>query len=294
MKKTISILLLTYNEEIHLERCIKNAQKLSEQIFIFDSFSTDNTLEIAAKYNIPVVQHKFIHHANQINQALEVYPFETDYIIRVDCDELLSDALIDEIKECLNNEALKAINGFYMQRKVFFMGGIIHYGMTNPIWLLRIWKRGEGKCDDKWMDEKIVLQEPSTYNLKNLIIDHNLNNLTWWTQKHNLYASRESIEVLKHRYFQAGEITDNLPFKDLIVHFLKSFYNKSPIFVRAILLFHYSYFFRLGILDGLRGLMWNVLQVFWYRFLVDAKVYEFENSHNFDKNKIKDALKEIL
>ncbi|MHA8086452.1 glycosyltransferase family 2 protein [Aquirufa sp. Wall-65K1] len=294
MKKSISVLLLTYNEEIHLERCIQNVQKLSDQIFIIDSFSTDNTLAIAEKYSIPVVQNKFIHHANQINRALEIYPFETDYIIRVDCDELLSDSLISEIKDCLNDEAFDSINGFYMQRKVFFMGGIIHYGMTNPIWLLRIWKRGEGKCDDKWMDEKIILNEPSTYNLKNLIIDHNLNNLTWWTQKHNLYANRESIEVLKHRYLQADQIKDKLPLKDLVVHLLKSFYNKSPIFVRSILLFHYSYFFRLGILDGIRGLMWNVLQVFWYRFLVDAKVYEFENSHNFEKDKIKEALKEIV
>ncbi|CAM3710842.1 glycosyltransferase family 2 protein [Aquirufa aurantiipilula] len=294
MKKTISILLLTYNEEIHLERCIQNVQKLSNQLFIIDSFSTDKTLEIAAKYHIPVIQNKFIHHANQINYALEVYPFETDFIIRVDCDELLSDELIEEINECLNNDSLDSINGFYMQRKVKFMGGIIHYGMTNPMWLLRIWKRGEGKCDDKWMDEKIVLNQPNTHNLKHLIFDHNLNNLTWWTQKHNLYASRESIEVLKHRYLNAAEITDKLPFKDTLIHFLKSFYNKSPIFVRSILLFHYSYFLRLGILDGIRGLMWNILQVFWYRFLVDAKVYEFENSHGFDKNKIKEALKEIV
>ncbi|MCZ2474199.1 glycosyltransferase family 2 protein [Aquirufa ecclesiirivi] len=294
MKKTISVLLLTFNEEIHLERCIQNVQKLSNQLFIIDSFSTDKTLSIASKYGIPVYQNQFIHHANQINKALEIFPFDTDYIIRVDCDELLSDELIEEIHACLINDAMDTINGFFIKRKVHFMGGLIQYGMTNPMWLLRIWKRGEGKCDDKWMDEKIVLKQPSTYNLTHLIIDHNLNNLTWWTQKHNLYASRESIEVLKHRYLGAAEIHDKLPFKDSIIHFLKSIYNKSPIFVRSILLFHYSYFIRLGFLDGLRGLIWNILQVFWYRFLVDAKVYEFEYSHGFDKNKIREALKEII
>ncbi|WP_164969559.1 glycosyltransferase family 2 protein [Aquirufa rosea] len=294
MKRTISVLLLTFNEEIHLERCIQNVQKLSSEIFIIDSYSTDNTLEIAEKYQIPVYQHKFIHHANQINQALEVYPYESDYIIRVDCDELLSDELIDEIKVCLEDDSFISFNGFYMRRKVFFMGGLLHYGMTNPMWLLRIWKRGEGKCDDKWMDEKIVIEHPNTYQLKHLIIDHNLNNLTWWTQKHNLYASREAMEVLRHRYIPSVPNNKDLPWIDSIIHYSKTFYNKSPIFVRSILLFHYSYFFRLGFMDGLRGLMWNILQVFWYRFLVDAKVYEFENLYKFDKIRIREELKKII
>jgi hypothetical protein len=81
--------------------------------------------------------------------------------------------------------------------------------------------------------------------------------------------------------------------RDLILFALKSFYNRFPIFLRPILLFLYSYFIRLGILDGKQGLIWNVLQVFWYRFLVDSKVYELQYKCKFDSDKIYKLLKEI-
>jgi hypothetical protein len=63
-----------------------------------------------------------------------------------------------------------------------------------------------------------------------------------------------------------------------------------PLFVRPFLLFIYAYFIKLGFLDGRRGLIWNFLQVFWYRFLVDVKVLEIEIQHQFDSDKIMNTL----
>ena len=97
----ISVVILTYNEELNLEYCLQNIKKLTTDIFIVDSFSNDNTLDIAKKYNCQVFQNKFVNHANQLNWAIENVPFSSKWILRVDADEFLTDLLIDEIKHKL-------------------------------------------------------------------------------------------------------------------------------------------------------------------------------------------------
>jgi hypothetical protein len=181
----------------------------------------------------------------------------------------------------------------HINRKVIFLGKELNYGSLNPMWLLRIWRKGEGFSNEKWMDEKIVLKHPNTLKLSKVFFDKNLNNLTWWTQKHNLYANREAIEILKEKYMRTYKNEEKASNRDIILFNLKSIYNWLPKFLRPILLFLYSYILRLGILDGYPGLMWNTLQVFWYRFLVDCKVYEIEFKFNFNDIEIINYLNKI-
>ena len=287
----VGIILLVYNEEIHLKRCLDNLLLLTSNIYVVDSYSNDKTVDILNEYGINFVQNTFINHSNQLNFAIKNFPYKTNYIIRIDSDELLSLELIQEIKTSKLLDSTSDISGFYIKRKVKFLNKTLNYGNINPIWLLRLWKIGKGVCDDKLMDEKIIVSDQNTAKLQNIIIDNNLNNLTWWTHKHNNYSNREALEILNNKYL----ITKN-SFKgdyysiDFILFLLKSFYNKMPIFLRSFLLFFYSYFLKLGILDGIPGFIWNVLQVFWYRYLVDVKVYVFEHTHNFDKDIIKAEL----
>ena len=287
----VGIILLVYNEEIHLKRCLDNLLLLTSNVYVVDSYSNDQTVDILNEYGINFVQNTFINHSNQLNFAIKNFPYKTNYIIRIDSDELLSLELIQEIKTSKLLDSTSDISGFYIKRKVKFLNKTLNYGNINPIWLLRLWKIGKGVCDDKLMDEKIIVSDQNTAKLQNIIIDNNLNNLTWWTHKHNNYSNREALEILNNKYL----ITKN-SFKgdyysiDFILFLLKSFYNKMPIFLRSFLLFFYSYFLKLGILDGIPGFIWNVLQVFWYRYLVDVKVYEFEHTHNFDKDIIKAEL----
>jgi hypothetical protein len=209
----------------------------------------------------------------------------------MDCDEILSIELINEIKTSNMLAIDSDISGFYIKRKVKFLNKILNYGNINPIWLLRLWKRGKGFCDDKLMDEKIVVTDQKTAKFQNIILDNNLNNLTWWTNKHNNYSNREALEILKSKYIVSSySFKGNCYSIDYFICLLKVLYNKMPIFFRSFLLFFYSYFLKLGILDGLPGFIWNILQVFWYRYLVDVKVYEFEYLHDFDKEKIKENL----
>ena len=290
----VGIILLVYNEEIHLKRCLDNLLLLTSNIYVVDSYSNDNTLDILNEYGIHYVQNKFLNQSHQLNFAIKNYPFNTNWILRVDCDELLTLELINEIKKSNLLNIKSNISGFYIKRKVKFFNKILNFGNINPIWLLRLWKRGKGVCDDKWMDEKIIISDQKTAKLQNLIIDNNLNNLTWWINKHNNYSNREALEILKNKHLANNNsfVSDYYSI-DFFIFILKSIYNKSPIFLRSFLLFFYSYFLKLGILDGVPGFIWNVLQVFWYRYLVDVKVYEFEYSHGFDQEKIKAELIKI-
>lgn len=291
MDNNIGVILLTYNEEIHIKRCLDNLLLLTSNIYVVDSFSNDKTVDILCEYGIIFCQNEFLNHSNQLNFAIDSFPFETIYILRMDCDEILSIELINEIKTSNMLAIDSDISGFYIKRKVKFLNKILNYGNINPIWLLRLWKRGKGFCDDKLMDEKIVVTDQKTAKFQNIILDNNLNNLTWWTNKHNNYSNREALEILKSKYIVSSySFKGNCYSIDYFISLLKVLYNKMPIFFRSFLLFFYSYFLKLGILDGLPGFIWNILQVFWYRYLVDVKVYEFEYLHDFDKEKIKENL----
>jgi glycosyltransferase involved in cell wall biosynthesis len=290
MIPNLSIIVLTFNEAIHLERLLDNLMLLTDKIYVVDSYSTDETTAILEAKHIIYKQHAFVNHSKQINFAIDSNPFETTWTMRMDADELISEALKNELVYKLGLLDKSEINGFYLKRKVKFFGKELNYGNLNPMWLLRIWRNGEGVCNEKWMDEKIVLKNPKTLKLDHVFYDHNLNDLTWWTQKHNHYASREAIEILKERYLRSTNSTKKASNRDLVLFALKSFYNKVPIFLRPILLFLYSYFMRLGFLDGKQGLVWNILQVLWYRFLVDTKVYEIQYKFDFDSNAIQQYL----
>ncbi|WP_395785647.1 glycosyltransferase family 2 protein [Aquirufa sp.] len=293
MIPNLSIIVLTFNEEIHLKRLIENISQITNKIYVVDSFSTDLTVTILNENNINFKQNKFINHSKQLNFAIDTNPFNTTWMMRIDADEIITDSLIDELNNTLLVHENSQVNGFYVNRKVIFLGKELSFGSLNPMWLLRIWRKGEGYSNEKWMDEKVVLKHPNTLKLNGVFFDKNLNNLTWWTQKHNLYANREAIEILKEKYLFAYKNVEKASNRDIILFNLKSIYNRLPKFLRPILLFLYSYIFRLGILDGYPGLMWNILQVFWYRFLVDCKVHEIEFNFNFNDSEIVNFLNKI-
>ena len=164
---------------------------------------------------------------------------------------------------------------------------IIHGG-SYPVKLLRIWEYGFGYCEDKLMDEHIVLNKDyKTKVLKGSFWDYNLNDITWWTKKHNSYSTKEAIMQLHNKYSKNTPISKN-SFKMFLKY---SVYEKFPKSLRAILYFNYRYFIRLGFFDGYQGLIWHILQGFWYRFLVDVKVHEIEKKAKENNLTIKEIVK---
>ena len=291
----ITALIITKNEEIHIERCINNIKKLVSDVLIIDSFSNDNTIEIAKKLNIKFIQNKFINHAKQFNFGLSQLSQDTDWVLKIDADEILTSSLIAEIKNKLP-QLDKNINGIYIKRHLVFQDTLIKYGRLSPVRLLRLFRFQKGKCDNRWVDEKIKV-EGKTVQFKEYIVDQNLKSLSEWVRKHDRYSSAEALNYLLIKYNSLfNDIEQSqLNYETLSVVSLKSrnLYAKLPFIIRAFIIFSYRYFFCLGFLHGKAGLIYFFLQSLWYRILVDAKILEVEKL--IKKNtKIDLAIKEKL
>ena len=192
--------------------------------------------------------------------------------MRMDADEYLSEDLVDEIKNNLPKLPTE-VSGVNLQLRVKFLGHTLRFGNLRPVRILRMWRAGAAYMEQRWMDERLVLKEGEMVTFNSPFIDDNLNGLTAWTQKHNNYSNREIVTQLDKQYnlFCNGE-DESLKNRNR----QKGLYYRLPAFLRAMAYFTLRYVFFLGFLDGVRGLIWLTLQAYWYRFLVDSKLYEME------------------
>jgi glycosyltransferase involved in cell wall biosynthesis len=270
MTSSITAIILTFNEEKHIARCINSLNELVERVVIIDSFSSDDTVSISKSMGADVYQNKWPgFHSSQFNWGMSECMPTSKWLIRLDADEFLTSKLKTEIQKNLDNS--NNIDGYFLKRGHIFLNKKIMYGGSYPVKLLRIWKNGLGRCENKLMDEHITLDQKSkTKVLNNDFWDHNLNSITWWIDKHNDYATKEAIQISLY-LDEIKNTKTKLKIKQKILY-----YYKLPIFIRPLFYFTYRYFLRLGFLDGLRGFLWHFLQAFWYRVLVDIKIYEFK------------------
>jgi glycosyltransferase involved in cell wall biosynthesis len=274
----ISVIILTFNEEANLAICLDSLKKLNAEIFIVDSGSSDRTLEIAKEYKCQTVYNPWQNYAEQLNWAIQNLPIKTPWTMRLDADERLMPELVDELNKLLPITS-ELITAYQLKRRVFFLGKWIRYGGYYPTWLLRIWRTRLGFCEQRWMDEHIVISQGKIANLKYDIIDENHKGLTFWTNKHNSYANRE-IKDLLHLYSSSQEkdpLLDRGNFTQANQRrwIKNNLYSRSPLFLRALIYYFLRYVIGLGFLDGIEGMIFHFLQGFWYRFLVDAKIYEY-------------------
>lgn len=292
----LTVIILTFNEKLHIERCIKSVQPLADRIVVIDSFSTDNTVAIAKALGADVYQRKWKNYADQCQWAIEQCSASTEWLMRMDADEYLEPGLQNELAGLLADPP-QGIDGIYLKLKVFFYGKWIRYGGFYPFILLRIWRNGKGHIEQRWMDEHVVLQPGSrTLTAQHDFVDDNLKGITFWINKHNSYASREAVELLNYKYplypkderiqaFDDPQARRKRWIKDRV-------YSRLPPYSRAFLYFFYRYGLRLGFLDGRFGFIWHFMQGFWYRLLVDVKVKEIETRSGGDVEKMKRILRE--
>lgn len=287
----ITVIILTYNEELHIRRCLENVKQFANKIYVIDSLSTDNTVSIAESMGAIVVPHKWPgNQAEQFNWALGSIDIDTEWVLRLDADEYLLPELIEELKERVPTLE-QDVTGITFKRRHIFLGRWMKRG-TYPVMILRMFRKGKAVCEQRLMDEHIELLEGENTTFKNDFVDHNLNDLSWWAQKHVGYAVREAAELLDIEFNITGNDTSerNLSEKTLKKRKLKLKYAKKPLFWRSFAYFCYRYFFKFGFLEGKEGFLWSFLQGWWYRTLVDAKVYEIKKACGSDKEKIKQYL----
>jgi glycosyltransferase involved in cell wall biosynthesis len=274
----LSVIILTFNSEVSIEDTLVSVLKVSSDIHIVDSFSTDSTMEIAHRFGVKIVQHEFKNYSAQRNWAIENLHLAGEWQLHLDADEHLSDGLIAEINQLSPPDR---INGYLIARLVHFLGRPILHGGMFPIWHLRLFRNGLGHCEERRYDQHFIVSG-ETQKLSNSFIDDHRNTLAEWTARHNKWSDAEAIEILSPSENKniKGRISGN-PIEQKRA--FKGWYYRFPLFFRAFLLFFYRYIILLGFLDGKEGLIFFVLQTFWFRFLVDAKLFEVQISDQKSK-----------
>lgn len=285
----LTVVILTKNEENNLSKCIESFSGLAKRFVIVDSYSTDGTEQLCRNLHLELkksgskldfYQNKWVDYATQLNWGLTQTNITTEWSMRMDADEELMGELVQEIKTKLPM-LREGVNGVILRRRVYFMGRWIKHGGRYPELLLRIFRTGKAKCEQKIMDEHMILKDGRTVEFKYDLIDNNTKDIEWWTNKHNWYSNREALDhqMTVEKAFnnlellENGESTKQAKRKRKVKN--KGYY-KLPKFYRAHLYFIYRYYIKLGFLDGPEGKIFHFLQAYWYRFLVDAKMYESE------------------
>ena len=272
---SLTAVILTFNEQQHVQRCLDSLKGIASRVVIVDSLSTDQTQAIALSFGAEVFGNPWINYAKQFNWGLDNTNITTDWVMRLDADEVVTPELATQLQQHLTSLPISTA-GLTINRQIHFMGHWIKHGAIYPIKSLRIWRNKQGRCENRWMDEHILV-EGTIEHINADIADINLNNITWWINKHNHYATREAIDLLLGELSSSKMDTDttSMNFSARFKRWLKhSIYAHLPLGMRALLYFLYRYIFRLGFLDGWPGLVFHALQGLWYRFLVDVKVFE--------------------
>lgn len=292
----IVAVVLAFNEEVHLGRCLNSLQGVASDILVVDSFSTDRTIHIANSYGARVLQHAWVNYSSQFNWALAQLEIDSDWVLRIDADEVMTASLASEIKACLPNIE-PSVDGIYVGRRMTFQGRMIRYGGLFPTRVLRLFRHGRGHCESRWMDEHIKVSG-RTFILRGEIVDDNCKSLTWWIVKHNSYASREAVDLLNLEYgFMPHDSVGRLFGGETVEvkRWLKEkVYARLPRGARAFSYFFYRYVIRLGFLDGSTGAAFHFLQGFWYRYLVDAKVSEVKRYIDQNNVSVQVAIHDVL
>lgn len=273
----ITAIILTKNEEVNIERCIKSIKAWVDRVVVVDSGSTDKTVELAEALGAEIYRHEpFVHYAGQFNWALDNVDVKTRWVYRIDADEEVPPALAEEIVENCRKHHDDEVNGFVMKFKIAFMGTFLKHGGMYPFYNLTIFKYGKGRYEDRALGEHVILSEGRTIDLKNDCLHFDFKSLDAWINKHNWYATREVADYYATR--SKGQEDPNKLYREAkkTSKLRDGLYYRLPKFLRAKLYFWYRYYFRLGFLDGRAGYVHAFLQAYWFRFLVDAKIMERE------------------
>lgn len=268
----ITAVVLTYNEAQHIARCLQSIASVCDAVVVVDSHSDDATVGIARALGAEVLSHPFSNHAAQMNWALDQIAGRGGWVLKLDADEVVTAETVAHAQRCVET-APPEVDGLFVRRRIHFLGRRIRWGGIDPVWQLRLFRNGSGRSEMRWMDEHIEVNG-STRRTDLVIDDVNLKPITWWTEKHNGYASREAVDILARENDDKRGATA-LHGQTRVKRWLKAnIYLAMPPGLRASLYFLYRYVVRLGVLDGREGFYFHLLQGLWYRVLVDAKVYE--------------------
>jgi glycosyltransferase involved in cell wall biosynthesis len=265
-----SVVILAYNSADTLGTTLAQAQQISDDLHVVDSFSTDDTVALSQQSGAQVVQHTFESYGAQRNWAIDHLPLRYSWQLHLDADERLTPELIASIQALPEKPDH---SGFLIARLVQFLGRQMRHGGMSPTWHLRLFRNDAGRCEERKYDQHFYLTQGSAGQLQGYMVDEIRMSLSEWTARHNRWSDAEVME--QTQAMDAVRIEPRLRGNPLErKRYLRGLYNRAPLFIRPYALFFYRYFLRLGFLDGREGFIFWTLQTFWFRFLIDAKLFE--------------------
>lgn len=280
-KIPVSVLIPTKNEEANLDACLESLNR-ADEVFVVDSQSSDHSIEIAKSYGANIVQFHFNGSwPKKKNWSLENLTFRHEWVLIVDCDERITPELWEEIALAIQN---LNYDGYYLNRKVFFLGKWIRYGGKYPDWNLRLFKHKQGRYEnlnteeirntgDNEVHEHVILEGSVGY-LKNDMLHIDFRDIYHWLERHNRYSNWEArvyLNLLNGKN-DSGTIGANL-LGDAVQRkrFLKKLWVRLPF--KPTLRFILFYIIRLGFLDGKAGYIYGRL-LSQYEYQIGVKLYE--------------------
>ncbi|HLP87298.1 MAG TPA: glycosyltransferase family 2 protein [Nostocaceae cyanobacterium] len=283
-KIPVSVLIPAKNEEKNLPACLTSLQR-ADEIFIVDSQSSDQSIAIAESYGAKVVQFYFNGSwPKKKNWSLDNLDFRNEWVLIVDCDERITPELWDEIAEVIQSNEYE---GYYLNRRVFFLGTWIRHGGKYPDWNLRLFKHKKGRYEnlntedipntgDNEVHEHVILQGNVGY-LKNDMLHEDFRDVYHWLERHNRYSNWEARVYynLLTGNNESGTIGAKL-FGDAVQRkrFLKKIWVRLPL--KPLIRFILFYFIQLGFLDGKAGYIYGRL-LSQYEYQIGVKLYELRN-----------------
>ena len=148
----VSACVITYNEEANIERCLRSVD-WADEIVVVDAFSEDGTVEIARQYTDRVFQHAWLGHIQQKNVALGVA--RCDWVFALDADEEVSEALRERILEAIGRGECE---GYFVRRRVFYLGQWIDHCGWYPEYKLRLFRRERGRWGGMNPHDRVILE----------------------------------------------------------------------------------------------------------------------------------------
>jgi glycosyltransferase involved in cell wall biosynthesis len=274
--------VLTYNEACNLEVALQSVAGWAAQTFVLDSLSTDGTVAIATRYGCHVSQRRFDDYARQRNYALEHFPITSEWILFLDADEWLPEPIKQEIASRIRGNPVE--NGFYLNRRFIWMGKWIRRGYY-PSWILRLFRYGKARCEDRGINEQMIVEGGVGY-LENDFVHEDHKGVGDWIVKHNAYATREAGELLRkpsddgYQEIEAKFFGSQPQRKRWI---RQRIWNRLPPLVRPFFYFIHRYVVAGGFLDGRAAFVYHFLHALWYPFLIDVKYLEMKRAQRSER-----------
>lgn len=259
MSARISVLIPTFNEEPNIAQCLSSVLGWADDVFVVDSYSTDRTVAIANEMGATVVQHKFEGYAEQKNWAMDTLPLRNEWLLILDADEYVTPESREEMAGIAAADGA-GFDGFHINRRFIFYGKWIKHCGWYPSWHLRFFRHRLGRYENRPVDEHVILNGKAG-RLKHDLMHRDCRDMDWWIAKHNKYAT---LNAIAYGQVESKQYSDErIRPKFFGSHVERRRFLKERVWrhlpARGLLFFLYLYIFRLGFLDGRKGLMFCVM-----------------------------------